>query len=289
MQQVHSFNGIASTLSLGAAALAVGLPATEAVAQEAYVVTADGGITFSDFSEALFENKGGSFPDIDTDTGFFGSVAISRMISDTWDWRVSGTLLAFGDNSFTERDGGTTVFVTQSMTGLTADADFGWHKMMGNTDLRLGIGLQAASYDKGLDFDITEVADSVRVGVDVNYSGIGPKFSADLAHPVSADGRTKLIAGASLAPTTGDIDISSSIRESGSPAERISESEDADALLSSAYIGLSMQRSDTTDWRMGLRIDNIDTDVDGAGSEGIGIINESVMSTSLFVGLRIQF
>ncbi|MCX7286374.1 MAG: hypothetical protein NTW20_02115 [Rhodobacterales bacterium] len=288
MQQRNSFNGIASTVSLGAAAFAVGMPASQAVAQEPYVVTADGGVTFSDFSDAIFEEKGGA-PSFDTDVGFFGSVAVSKMISDTWDWRVSGTLLSYGNNEVTASAPGVSVGLSQSMTGILADADLGWHKMMGETDLRLGIGLQAASYDKGIDFDATDGVDRVRGKYGVEYSGIGPKFSADVTHPVSADGRMKLIAGASLAPTTGDIDVSVDASNGMGMSERDGQSVNADALVSSAYLGLSMQRSDTSDWRMGLRIDNIDTDVEGAGSEGVGLINDSVMSTSLFVGLRIEF
>ena len=148
MQQRNSLNGIASTVSLGAAAFAVGMPASQAMAQEPYVVTADGGITFSDFSEALFDEKGGAGPSFDADVGFFGSVAVSKMISDSWDWRVSGTLLAFGDNSASARIAAPiSVNLSQSMTGILVDADLGWHKLMGKTDLRLGIGLQAASYD----------------------------------------------------------------------------------------------------------------------------------------------
>lgn len=289
MQKRSSFNEIASKISLGAAAFAVGMPTTQAAAEEPYVVTADGGITFSDFSEALFDEKGGLVPDVDRDLGFYGSVAVSKKISDTWDWRVSGSLFGFGDNTVSVRSGPDAVSFSQDLTGLTADADFGWLTTMGETNLRFGVGLLATSYDKGIDFGVTDGVLVAGGDFNVEYSGIGPKLSVDLVHPVSADGRTKLIGGASVAPTTGDFDFSTSQTPPGGPRETFSDSADGDALLSAAYLGLSMQRGDTAEWRMGLRLDNIDTDIDGSSGDGIGLVNDSILTTTVFVGLKIQF
>jgi hypothetical protein len=284
-------NRIASTVTVGAAtAAAAALPASQAAAQDAgFDVIVDGGVSFANFSENFFDEKGGAPFDVDTDKGFYGSVSISRQISDSWDWRVSGNVLTYGENETLigflddddDDDDDDGVTLTNSLTGITVDADVGKTMTMGQTQVRLGFGLLAADYKQQLDFGFGKVG----FGTEIDYQGIGLKLSADVAHPVSADGRTKLIGGASIAPTSGEFTATAS--GLGDDDDDDSSSIDGDALLTSAYVGLSLQQNETTELRMGVRVDHFDGDIDEDG--GAGIAGGSVTSTSAFIGMRVQF
>jgi len=287
MENRGSRSGLAATVSIGAAALAAGMSATPAMAEDPMVVTLDGGVAFADFSESFFSDKGGLPELFDTDVGFFGSLAVSRKISDTWDWRMSGTVLGFGDNTASillpvDNPDGLAMFeISQAVTAVTAEAGMGRNHRFGETDLRLGFGVLATrheqSIDKGIDF-----IDDRQAGLDITYRGIGPRLSADLLHPVSADGKVKLMGGASIAPTVG------SFRFATNGQQPDAFSEDGSALLSSAYLGVSVERSETTDLRAGLRFDRIDGEADG-GNDNLGIAGNPATTTSAFVGLSIQF
>jgi|GEM_PF-3753632 len=286
MENRRSRYGLASTVSIGAAALAAGMPATPAMAQDPMVVTLDGGVAFGDFSKSFFGDKGGDTELFDTDVGFFGSVAVSRKISDTWDWRLSGTVLGFGDNTFStvvpvDPPDFAVLEISQAVTAVTAEAGMGRNHRFGESDLRLGFGVLATrheqSIDKGVDF-----FDESQLAFDITYRGIGPRLSADLLHPVSADGKVKLMGGASIAPTVG------SFRFATEGPGSDSFSEDGSALLSSAYLGVAVERSETTDLRAGLRFDRIDGEVEG-GNDNLGIAGNPATTTSAFVGLSIQF
>ena len=92
---------LTQALTAGATTVAAALPAGQALAQDATSalagmdLTVDGGFSIADFSEQTLLDKGAP-PDLDvgSDSGFYGSLALSRQISDQWDWRVSAT--AFG-------------------------------------------------------------------------------------------------------------------------------------------------------------------------------------------------
>jgi len=265
---------LTTTVSIGAAALAAGMPAAPADAQEAVDVTIDGGVSFSDFSEIYFEQKGGGGFDVDRDNGFYGSVAVSQKISDAWDWRVSANALSFSENTTSSGP----FSVTQRLTGVTADAGVGRNFAMGGTQLRLGVGLLAARYEQSI---LLNLDGKFAFDTDIDYRGNGLTLSADVEHPVSADGSLKLIGGASLAPTSGEFTFSSDFADA-------EESIDGDALLSAAYLGLSFQQNETTELRAGLRVDRFDGDLDNDAEE-LGIAGGDMTTTTAFAGLRISF
>ncbi|MBA3910933.1 MAG: hypothetical protein C0524_13925 [Rhodobacter sp.] len=272
-------------MSIGAAALAAGMPATEAAAQEPFDVTIDGGIAFSDFSNQTFEDKIGSGLSFGRDVGFFGSIAVSRQISDAWDWRVSGSFIGMRENTLSvefddddDDDDDDSVSLDQQLSGFSADVGIGRKIMMGKTEVRLGFGLVGASYNQEIAQLFVFDGKGIGFETDIEYRGFGAKLSADVAHPISADGRLTLIGGGSVAPTNGDFELG----PSGSSGITL----DGSALLSSAYLGLSMQRNETTALRMGVRVDRFDGKVDGGG---FGILDEAATTTSAFVGLNIQF
>ena len=291
MNNSTKFHGI---VSLGAAAAAVVMPTTGAMAQDAvptlkgYSLTIDGGLSMSDYSqkfdEALFEGKGGSPFDYDKDKGFYGSVALSRQISDTWDWRVSGSVLGFKENEASYTPVADTVFFRQKLTGITAGGDFGRHMHSGNTDIRLGFGVLAAHYKQDTDFGLT-LGGGKGVTFDFpfyqEYRGVGPSLSADLRHPVGTTGRTSLIAGASLAPTFGEFTVGVDGLGSGTI--------DGKALISSAYLGLSMQQSEAVELRLGVRVDGFSGDADGGAGSGLEFMDGTILTTTAFAGLKVKF
>lgn len=284
-------------VTFGAAAVATGLPVDPASAQTAasaldgYTLTVDGGLAFADYSDDRFDFKGGDFPKLDRDKGFFGSVAISRQISDVWDWRVSGMILSFQENNFVTSDPSNPASffaADQQAKTITADVDIGRLIKSGKTDIRLGLGLLAGRHQRDEDIELRFGAPGKGVGFgdDIDYRGIGVKLSADLAHPVSKDGRIKLIGGASVAPTRGTYTLSSRgfiDLGMGVTGGSTSVDEDGEAVFSSAYLGLSYQRSETSELRFGLRADRFDGDTDVIGDAN------DLTSTTAFVGLRIQF
>lgn len=264
------YQGLASTVTLGAAAFAAGLPATQAKAQS-IDITVDGGASSADFAELYFDQKGGSDFDIDGDSGFFGSVAVSQRLSDSWDWRVSGSVLRFDENSVSL---GGDSSIDQDFSVTTADAEIGHNFALGNTQLRLGFGILTARYDQSIAQDFGKFG----FDTDIDYRGTGPKLSAEMAHPISADGRLKLIGGASVAPTTGDFTVTTNGSSSGDI--------DGDALLSAGYLGLSLQRSERMEFHGGLRVDRFNSDIEG---DSFGIAGGDVSTTTAFVGLRVSF
>ncbi len=96
---------------------------------------------------------------------------------------------------------------------------------------------------------------------------------------MSADGRTSLIGGLSVAPTSGEFSVS----VPGEGADTI----DGDALLTTAYVGLSFQQNENVALRLGLRLDRYDADDDGRVV--FGIAGGDKTTTSAFVGLRVGF
>lgn len=275
MKISFDFQDLTTSASIGATALMAAMPAGLAHAQETMSITIDGGASSSDFSELFFEQKGGSDFEIGADNGFFGSVAVSQKISDAWDWRVSGSLLGFSENTVRSDDQENSL--TQRLTAVTADGDIGRHLVMGQTQLRVGFGLLTTRYDQSSDFGDGKIS----FDTSIEYRGTGPKVSLDLVHPVSPDDRLSLIGGASLAATSGEFALSASSEGT---------SVDGSALLSAAYVGVSVQRNESTEFRAGLRLDKFDSDVEGEGEgESFGIAGGNVSTTTAFVGLRISF
>jgi opacity protein-like surface antigen len=283
-----SRKGLAASTALGTAAVSALLPAGQASAQstglEGMKVTVDGGIGFNDFTQDTFSAKGFEEIDFDRDLGFFGSVALSRSFSEGWDWRVSGSYLGLRENDETVVAGSASLTIGNRVSGLTIDADVGRTLSQGDTEIRLGFGLLHARYDQDVDFALFSGGKGIGFDTDVSYRGTGVKLSADVAHPVSEDGRTKLIGGISLAPTKGDFNITTPILPGGQDI-------DGDALLTTVYLGMSMQQTENTELRFGLRVERFDGEANEFFDSGdsFGIINEPLTTPIAFVGMRVEF
>ena len=283
MDKRSTLHGFASTMTLGAVA-AAGLPAGDAAAQDAgsmldgMNVIVEGGLVFSDFTENLYDEKGGSVPGLnaDGDNGFYGSVAVSKGFADNWDWRLSISTVGLSDNESRISSGKVPLTLTSSLNMLTTDIGVGRNYTFGTTGVRFGIGLLATdvTQDKGIAF--SGFGDDLELG----YTGYGAKLSADIVHPLSEDGRLTMIGGLSLAPTSGDFET----KINGRSVEEGSGS----ALLTSGYIGMEMQQTETMTLRGGLRIDDFDGDPDGTDA-GFGILGGDATTTTAFVGMKIQF
>lgn len=287
MSDKSGFTGFAS---LGAAA-AVALPATGAMAQDAastfegYTLTVDGGIGRGSMMVNAFEDKGGS-DEIPHEKGFYGSVSLSRAISEDWDWRVSASILANGDSQFGQED---FIEVTMGFDGLNAIADFGKHLTYGKTKVRLGVGVIGTHY-AGRSYLLVDVdgpggnVPIVDVTLDETYRGIGPAISAEVEHPVSSNGRTKLIGGLSIGKTFGSTDSQQLGNANGNPVDKLG-STDASAVMKSAYLGLSFQTNERQEWRFGVRTDRLSVSYDEFG----GILADNAEENSIFVGMKMQF
>lgn len=279
-------------VSLGAAAAA--LPAGQGLAQDGasaldgYKFSLQGGAANSAFMANAFEEKGGG--DFPENNGLYGSVAISRAISDKWDWRVSTSVLAMGDARITEGGGTIEVSLSMEYDGLTTAADFGRNFTLGKTRVRLGAGLLAAKYSDATEFSFYDSGSDkgVLFGVDQTYQGVGPMISADLSHPVSKDGRLSAIGGASLAKTFGDFGGRAYLEAPPDPTIDKYGSVDGSAIISSVYLGLSYQKTDSLSLSLGLRHDRFKGSIDGNG-DGFGITGDDAVTNTVFAGMSIQF
>jgi hypothetical protein len=282
-------------VSLGAAAAV--LPAGAALAQDmnagmdGMTLTIEGGAADAEYMENMFEGKGGAGY-LPNNKGFYGSVAISKAINDTWDWRLSASTLSLKP----ARTGVNSSYFETDLDGTIATADAGRNYTLGKTKLRLGVGIMAARYSDSSELYL-DPADTMGKGVqfdnEATYRGFGPRLSADVSHPVSKDGRLSLIGGASVGKTFGSFDTGFSVFVQDPPDPDLSIDKygdlDGSALIKSAYLGMSYQHSDRLSLSAGIRQDRFDGDLDGSGGFDVGIAGSTATTNTVFAGMSIQF
>lgn len=280
---------IATAVTLGTAAAAGGLSG-EAGAEplwpgEGTLVTVDGGYAVSDFSQTYFDRKGGDFS-VEDDTGFFGAVSVAGALADRWDWRASAVTLDFSRNSKTvvTEAPAALVDVTQDRSAFIADIEAGYHQNFGATSARFGIGLLTTRQEYELSQSVSLA--SFDASLIHKYRGTGPKISADLSHPVTADGRLRVIGGGSLAYTDGHFDMLTTVEDfSGGGVFG------ASAVVSMAYLGMELQQSEALGLRAGVRFDRFAPNLDRATvpEDRIGLFDNDADTTTAFVGLGLRF
>lgn len=298
-------NGIAALGAMGTALAAGGMPVA-ALAQNGAMaggttLSFEGGLAFSNFTSDFvpddFEDK---FGEVDLDLGHYGSVGISKQISQDWDWRASASTLGLRRNPFVdvseeeiELDAG----IQHGALFLDFDIGRTWQGPEGSA--RIGAGLEALSFEQTLDKGLTvydpDTFDLVGTGdfyLDQDFRGLGPRISADFTHKLGGSSSAfRLIGGASLAVFRANATATKGI-EIISEEENFFEEETFEGnsrfVHGAAFLGMAFDKSENQSFKFGLRIDHFDDDGDGRGDDP-GLIDSPVNIGTAFVGMDVKF